>query len=152
MNLKPAVDLIKKWEGLRLKAYKDSVGVPTIGYGTTKGVKMGMTITKEEAESLLMNDILGIRAPAVLKTCRVPISNNELCALISFSYNVGTMALAKSTLTKKLNSGASRASVAAEFSKWVKAGGKTLKGLVNRRKDEQALFLKPDTVSIQKLA
>lgn len=141
MDLGPAIDLIKEFEGCVLSAYRDAVGVWTIGYGTTKGVKPGMRISKAQAEKLLMDDIHRERIPAINKCVKVPISNNELCALISFTYNVGNGALAKSTLVRKLNAGRPRREVADEFLKWVRAGGRVLRGLVRRRKAERELFL-----------
>lgn len=151
MNLDPAIKLIKEFEGCVLKAYRDPVGIPTIGYGTIKNVKMGMVIGQVEAEKLLLDDIVNERLPAVKKCVRVPITNNQLCALISFAYNVGNAALAKSTLVRKLNNGDSTLSVANEFNKWTKAGGRTLKGLVRRRAAERALFLKKEPVEIKTL-
>lgn len=152
MNLIPAVNIIKRFEGLRLNAYKDPVGIPTIGYGTTKDVKMGQTITREQAEALLYEDIKTIRLPAVQRLVTAPIGNNQLCALISFCYNVGVGALGKSTLLKRLNAGEHKEKVAKEFLKWTKAGGKVLPGLVTRRRSELALFLKPDDIEIKKLS
>src|SRR3990167_8664317 len=103
MNLQPAIDLIKEFEGCRLEAYKDPVGIPTIGYGTTAGIKMGMRIRKEHAEFLLLNDINTIRLPAVQKMVKVAVTGNEVCALLSLCYNIGVGALSKSTLIRKLN-------------------------------------------------
>lgn len=149
MNLKPAVDLIKEFEGCILNAYRDPVGIWTIGYGTTKGVKPGMKISKAEAESLLLKDIEEVRVPALRKMIKVAVTGNELCALVSLCYNIGTGALAKSTLMKKLNANRSDEEVANEFLKWNKAGGKVLKGLVRRRKAERSLFLTREPAVIQ---
>ena len=133
------LNLIKKYEGLRLEAYKCPSGVFTIGYGQTRGVKTGMRITKEQAEGFLLDD-LKTYEKAVNNCVKVPINQCQFDALVSFSFNCGTGALKNSTLLKKLNNkdytGASN-----EFLKWNKANGKVLKGLVKRRQDERELFL-----------
>ncbi len=149
MNLIPAIKLIKQFEGLKLHAYRDPVGIPTIGFGTTRGVDMGMIITVEEAERLLYDDIKHTRLPAIQSVVKVPIGNNQLCALISFVYNVGTGALMKSTLLRRLNAKEPKTAVAQEFDKWNKANGHILPGLVSRRRAEKALFLKPDDVEVR---
>ncbi|WP_395696750.1 lysozyme [Methylocella sp.] len=135
--------LIKSFEGCRLTAYRDAVGVWTIGFGHSSAagapvVKAGMTITQAEADAIFMRDAQKFvdRVNALVK---VPLKQNEFDALVSFDFNTG--ALAKSTLLKRLNAG--RKDLApAEFMKWVKAGGKTLNGLVRRRQAEVALFTK----------
>ena len=136
------VSLIKSFEGLRLRAYQDAVGVWTIGYGTTRGVKPGQEISEAQAESLLKTDLDRFEA-AVNQSVRVPINDNQFAALVSFTYNVGSGALKSSTLLRKLNRrdiyGASR-----EFPRWNRAGGRVLAGLTRRRKAEQALFLGQD--------
>lgn len=133
------LNLIKKYEGLRLEAYKCPSGVFTIGYGHTKGVKRGMKISKEQAEGFLLDD-LKTYENAVNSCVKVPINQYQYDALVSFSFNCGTGALKNSTLLKKLNNkdytGASN-----EFLKWNKANGQVLKGLVKRRQDERELFL-----------
>lgn len=144
MNLKPAIKLIKEFEGFRAKAYRCPAGVWTVGYGTTKGVIRGREVSKAEAEKLLEQDILEERVPVIRDKVDVPLTNNELCALISFVYNVGNGAFARSTLLRKLNGGFTRAQVAEEFKKWNKGGGKVLAGLVRRRTAERELFLTPD--------
>ena len=146
LDLTPALDLIGEFEGLRLKAYKDPVGIWTIGFGTTDGVTPGMTITKRKAEELLLDDILTQRIPAIRGRVKVPLSNNEICALVSFTYNVGNGAFAKSTLLRRLNAKEPRSAVADEFLKWNKARGWVLAGLTRRRKAERLLFLTPDPV------
>lgn len=132
------LDLIKSFEGLRLSAYKDVVGVVTIGYGTTAGVKMGDTITKECAEELLREDVKRFEAQ-VLRLVKVPLTQGQHDALVSFVYNLGAGNLSNSTLLRLLNAG-DYAGAAAQFDRWNKAGGKTLAGLVRRRAAERALF------------
>ena len=142
---KATVDLIKGFEGLRLKAYQDSVGVWTIGYGHTAmsgppAPKAGMIISSEEAEAILKDDVTDF-AKGVAAVIKVPVTDNEFGAIVSFAFNVGLGNLKASTLLKKLNAG-DKAGAANEFAKWNKAGGKVLTGLTRRRAAEKALFLK----------
>lgn len=133
------VSLIKAFEGLRLKAYQDSVGVWTIGYGATRGVSAVMSITAEQAERMLQND-LGRFEPDLDRLVQVPLSQNQWDALMSFVYNLGAANLGSSTLLKLLNSG-DYASAADQFPRWNKAGGQVLAGLTKRRAAERQLFL-----------
>lgn len=139
------LDLIKKFEGLRLSAYEDAVGVLTIGYGHTDGVWDGQKITEDEAEALLKHD-LGHAETAVEAMVTYPLNENQFAALVSFAFNLGTKALRDSTLLRKLNAGFPKAA-AEEFLKWDHAGGKLLLGLQLRRQAERALFLKPADVT-----
>ncbi len=132
------LDLIKSFEGLRLKAYQDSVGVWTIGYGHTGGVKPGQTITKAQAEAFLKSDT-GWAQDAVRKSVKVPLTQGQFDALTSFTFNLGAGALKSSTLLKKLNA-KDYAGAQKEFGKWVHAGGQVLQGLVRRRAAEAAMF------------
>ncbi|MGJ3251504.1 MAG: lysozyme [Elainellaceae cyanobacterium] len=141
MNAK-GLRLIKSFEGLRLEAYLDPVGIWTIGYGTTSGVRPGMEITAAEAEDLLKRDLRRFEA-AVSRNVKVPINDDQFSALVSFTYNVGEGALASSTLLKLLNQGDIRGA-ADQFLRWNKAGGRVLAGLTRRRKAERALFLGED--------
>jgi len=152
-DLQPAVDLIKKWEGLRLDAYICPAGVPTIGYGHTgPNVKLGMKITEADAEALLLSDLEKF-ARAVDTQIRVPLTNNQRCALISFVFNVGAGALMESTLRRRLNNGEDPQKVAMEeLPRWNKGDGKVLEGLVRRRRDELDLFIggaKPLTTDVK---
>ena len=137
------LDLIKHFEGCYLKAYQDSVGVWTIGYGHTGlvhkdgTVKAGRVITQAEAEDLLRYD-LGNFAKRVSEGATVPLTDDQFSALVSFDFNTG--GFLKSTLRKKLNEGDYKGA-ADELLKWDKAGGKVLKGLTRRRKSERNLFL-----------
>lgn len=138
------IELIKSFEGLQLKAYRDSVGVLTIGYGWTqpvdgKPLRDGMVIDKPTAERLLKTGVVQYE-DAVNKLVKVKITQGQFDALVSFAYNLGIRSLSTSTLLKKLNAGDS-AGAADEFPKWNKAGGKILTGLVRRREAERALFL-----------
>lgn len=142
------VNLIKKYEGLKLKAYLCPVGVPTIGYGHTKtvsaaDVRNGKVITEQVADALLRADIKSFEK-VVSKLIKVEINQNQFDALVSFVFNVGEGAFAKSTLLRKIN--AKDRSASDEFIKWVNGtvNGKKvqLPGLVKRRAEERDLFLK----------
>ncbi|MEG8946606.1 lysozyme [Rosettibacter firmus] len=137
-----AIELIKKYEGLRLTAYRCPSGILTIGYGHTKTVKPGMTINKEMAELLLKQDLKDFEK-AINELVKVPLTQNQFDALISFVFNIGTDKFKKSTLLKKLNEGNYK-EAANEFLKWTKAispvGLKELPGLVKRRNEEKKLF------------
>ena len=141
------IDIIKKWEGLKLNAYRDAVGIWTIGYGTTSkaGVGIiphqGMTITEAVAEyylKLAVDDF----AKRIRPHITVPISDNEFGAFVSLAYNIGPGAFIESTALRRFNDGDKAGAVAAL--KWFnKAGGKRLQGLANRREDEARLFMAP---------
>ena len=133
------IDLIKSFEGCRLTAYQDSVGVWTIGYGHTAGVYQGMTITEKEAEDFLRSD-LGTSESAVNRLVTYSMNQNQFDALVSFTFNVGSGNFGSSTLLKKLNQG-DITGAANEFDKWIQAGGQVLEGLVKRRAAEKELFL-----------
>lgn len=121
-------------EGYIGQTYKDAVGVPTIGFGETKGVKPGQTTTPVRALIQLQHSAEE-HAKGMAACIHVPISQNEYDAYVSFTYNVGVGAFCNSTLNKKLNAG-DYAGACAELLKWDKAGGYTLPGLKNRRQEE----------------
>lgn len=133
--------LIARFEGCRLGAYKCPAGVWTIGYGHTKGVKRGMSITNVQALSYLKSDVL-IISTVVAALIKVRVTQNQFDALVSFAFNVGTYNFSESTLLKKINSGLALGSIAAEFGRWVYANGEILTGLVKRREAERELFLR----------
>lgn len=152
---KASIDLVKSFEGLRLKPYLDSVKVPTIGYGTTfyeGGKKVTLAdpeITEARAEQLLAVH-MDTFAASVEKLVKVPLTDNQFGAICSFVYNLGAGAFGKSTLLKKLNA-KDYAGAAGEFEKWNKAGGQVLAGLTRRRQAEKSLFLQsPPTQAQQK--
>lgn len=119
-------------EGLRLTAYLDPVGIPTIARGHTgPEVKLGMTVTREQADALLFEDIYK-HGQGVKKCVRVPMTQEEFDALNDFAFNVGVNAACKSSLVKKLNAG-DYEGYCNGYSAWVYARGKKLKGLVTRR-------------------
>lgn len=146
------IDLIKKYEGCRLTAYQDVVGIWTIGYGTTAAADLGitpskgLTITQDRAEDLLRQgvDKFAATVDALITT---NVNSNEFGACVSLAYNIGTNAFAKSTVLRELNVGHKDKAVAA-FRMWNKAGGEVIKGLVNRREAEIELFLTPVTADM----
>jgi lysozyme len=131
--------LIKRWEGCRLAAYQCPAGIWTIGYGHTKTAKPGMKITREQAKLLFKEDLAEFES-AVTKLVTVPLSQNQFDSLVSFVYNVGSNALANSTLLALLNR-KNYLGAAEQFLRWTKAGNVTLTGLVQRRKAEYELFM-----------
>jgi len=133
------INLIKRFESLKLEAYRDSVNIPTIGYGHTHGVKMGDIITGEQADAFLRED-LQVAELTINTNVKVKLTQNQFDALASFVFNLGSGNFVKSTLLKKLNLG-DYAGAADEFGKWVNAGGKKLNGLVKRRAAEREVFL-----------
>ncbi|EFD0449891.1 lysozyme [Escherichia coli] len=138
------IALIKEFEGCKLTAYQDSVGVWTIGYGWTqpvdgKPIRAGMTINQETAERLLKTGLVSYESDVSLLV-KVGMTQGQFDALVSFTYNLGSRSLSTSTLLRKLNAG-DYAGAADEFLRWNKAGGKVLNGLTRRREAERALFL-----------
>lgn len=130
--------LVTNFEGLRLTSYQDSVGVWTIGYGHTLGVKEGQTITEERANELLYKDVERFEA-SVNRYVEVPLTQYQFDALCSFSFNLGAYSLKTSTLLRLLNLG-NYDGAADEFGEWIYAGGEPLLGLIRRRKAEELLF------------
>lgn len=142
-NLEPAKVLIRKWEGLRLKAYLCPAGKWTIGYGQTKGIRPCMVWTKEQAEADLDRDIQ-LYAAALEKRIRPDTTDNEFCAFLSLAWNVGPVAVRDSTALMLHNKRARTQDVQNAIMAWNKAtvDGKkvVLKGLTNRRADEVQLY------------
>lgn len=140
------LDLVKHFEGLYTDAYICPAGIPTIGYGHTGNVELGQSITPQEAENILQDDMKKF-AIAVEKIIVVALNDNQFCALVSFAFNCGAGNLRASTLCRKLNAG-DYDCVPSELARWVKATDpstgkkRSLAGLVKRRAAEGALFLK----------
>ena len=130
--------LIKKFEGCELEAYQDAVGVWTIGYGHIKGVKEGMTITKQQAEEMLLEELVEYEN-YVLEEVNHQLDQCMFDALVSWTYNLGPSNLNASTMLKVLNAG-DYDGVPEQIKRWNKAGGKVLQGLVRRREAEALLF------------
>jgi lysozyme len=136
------VALTKRFEGLRLTAYQDQVGVWTIGYGHTgRSVHGGMTITEEQADLLLTSD-LASAVTCVNHAVTSAISQNQFDALVDFVFNLGCGSLLGSTLLRSVNAGDFTAA-AGQFPLWDHAGGKVIPGLLKRRQAEMALFQTP---------
>ena len=132
------IELIKEFEGRRLGAYQDSVGVWTIGYGHTKDVWEERLIIKSTADRLLAEDLAEFEK-YLDSLVKVELNQNQFDALISWTFNLGVGNLIESTLLKKLNAGDYDA-IPDEIRRWNKAGGEVLEGLVRRREAEAALF------------
>lgn len=132
-------DLVESVEGIRLKAYLDGNGIPTIGFGSTGNVKMGDVITAEQADARLAADLHQAEW-AVNTFVKIPLNQNQFDALSSFVYNIGSGNFSKSTMLKLLNDGKYE-DAAKQFFVWVKVNGKFSQGLMNRRVKEEALFM-----------
>lgn len=129
---------IQEFEGLKLTSYKCPAGVWTIGFGHTKGVKQGMTITKAQAETLLRGDLLPCEE--YVRGLNLELTQGQFDALVDFCFNLGTVALQRSTLLQKIRTKADEQIIRDEFAKWVHAGGVRLSGLVKRRDWEAERF------------
>ena len=136
---KAGLDLIKSFEGLKLRAYLCPAKVWTIGFGSTgPHVTPGKVITEAQADELLQDDLDRFEA-AVTRLVTVPLTQNQYDALVSFAFNVGISALERSTLLKRVNAKLFD-QARAEFGKWNRGGGRVLAGLTRRRAAEAALF------------
>ena len=148
MNYVPdddALDFIRKHEGERLEVYADPVGLPTAGVGhlltedELKVFKVGDKITEEQCLKWLREDVQ--KAVECVNKVKAPLTKSQATALVSLVFNIGTGAFNRSTLKKMLEQGKFTLA-AAEFKRWVKAKGRTLPGLVTRRREEKELFEK----------
>ena len=141
------LDLIKSFEGLRLSAYRDAVGVLTIGYGHTRGVRLGQIITRGEAELLLSADLEPIERQLTADLGEDGVLQCQFDALCSFCFNLGIGAYMRSTLRKYVKAGRD-ADADREFGRWVHAGGRVLPGLVRRRRAEAELYAQAGGVTV----
>ena len=132
------IDLIKKNEGFRSKAYRCSANVLTIGFGHTLNVKSTDVIDKAQAEVFLRQDVEF--AEKEVNRHNLNINQNQFDALVSFIFNLGVGNFARSTLLRKIKSNPNDPTIRKEFERWIYAGGKVLIGLVRRRKDEADLY------------
>jgi lysozyme len=136
-----AIVLVGTWEGLRTVAYKDIVGVPTVCFGETRGVKMGDKYSVEECKTMLGDGLiefeLGMQK-CLTNPAKIP--DKPYVAFLSLAYNIGNGAFCKSSIVRKANAGDIRGACNA-IPLYNKAGGKVVKGLVRRRADEQRLCL-----------
>ena len=140
------LSLIKQFEGLRLVAYQDVIGVWTIGYGTTRypngiKVKKGDVITKAQAEDYLRNDVRKFELE-LDNLLQVKLKQNQYDALISFVYNLGSKNLSSSTLLKRINKNPLDPNIGVSWKQWINAGGKPVNGLKIRREKEYELYAK----------
>ena len=130
------LNIIKKYEGCKLTAYKCPSGVWTIGYGHTSGVVQGMTITQEQADNFLRSDVANAEKYVGQYNELYHFSQNEFDALVSFTYNCGA-----GNFRKLINGGQrTKKEISNAIPRYNKGGGKVLNGLVKRRADEKALF------------
>ncbi len=132
------IELIKKFEGCRTESYRCSANVPTIGYGHTAGVKDGDSCSKDEAESILADDLVEFE-DYVNNLVAVDLNENQFSALVAWTFNLGPKNLKESTLLKMLND-SQYTEIPAQIKRWNKAGGKVLDGLIRRREAESLLF------------
>ena len=140
------IALIKHYEGCKLESYQCSAGVWTIGYGSTKNIKEGMSIDAEKAEQLLVKD-LAIFEKEVKNLVSVPLEQNQYDAIVSWTFNLGSSNLKASTMLKVLNNGVYEA-VPEQLKRWNKVKGVVNDGLVKRRKSEALLFEGKDWTQI----
>lgn len=141
MKISPAARAaIFNFEGCRKQAYLCSAGVPTLGVGHTRGVKLGQSCTEQQAQSWFTDDLADAEA-AVEHLVTVPLTQGQFDALVSFAYNLGAGNLKNSTLLRYINEGRTNAA-AAQFKLWCHAGGKVVEGLVRRRAWETDSFLR----------
>lgn len=134
----PGKELVKKHEGLRLTAYRDPVNIATICWGSTERVRLGTTETLEHCRARLDKD-LRTAGNAVVRHVKIPITQTQYDALVSWTFNLGERRLQNSTMLKRINAGQCEAA-GREMLRWVYAGQNVLRGLVIRRQDEKALW------------
>ena len=134
------INAIKGFEALELKAYKCPANVLTIGYGHTRGVKVGQVITEAQADALLKGDILVVEQ--FLTGLNINLTQGQFDALVDFCFNLGQQKLLNSTLLAKISVHATGNEIAAQFRRWVYGGGKKLNGLVKRREWEVAQWIR----------
>ena len=142
------LQLIKDFEGLRLAAYRCPAGIPTIGWGHIKGVKMGQVITEEQAEDYLVEDISPLERH--LNKLGINFRQEQFDALVSWLFNLGIGNFKKSNLLKRIQADATDEAIAAEFIKWIYAGNTHLAGLKKRRVAEANMFVGYDLYYIDK--
>ncbi len=139
MNIsQEGISLIKKFEGCELEAYQCAAGVWTIGYGSTKGVKEGDTLTQKEADNLLLHEMQEYEG-YIKELIKVPLKQNQFDALVSWVFNLGPANLKASTMLKFLNAGDYHL-IPSQIKRWNKASGKVLEGLIRRREAEALMF------------
>lgn len=129
--------MVPQFEGMVLRGYKDPIGIVTACAGHTKTAVLGKPYTREECNSLLMDDLIE-HAEGVNRCVKAPLNAGQMAAAVSFTYNVGVRKFCQSTMAKKFNA-MDYAGACAELSRWTTAGGVQLRGLVTRRAAERAV-------------
>jgi len=142
------IELIKAFEGCKLFAYRDSVGVATIGYGHTKGVKMGQAITQQQAEQYLRADLQPCEK--ILNACGINFRQEQFDALCSWVFNLGVSNFRNSTMLKYIMAGKEDTDITDQLVKWHNAGGVPMNGLKRRRIAEANLFLGKEVYYLDK--
>jgi lysozyme len=129
------------WEGLQLVAYRDPIGIPTVCYGETRGVKMGDRYTKEQCSDMLLREVLQFASEVERCVPWEELPDTRKIAAVSLAYNIGSGAFCKSTVARELRFGNVREACDA-FMRWTRAGGVEWRGLVRRREAERELCLR----------
>lgn len=141
------INLIKNYEGCKLYAYRDSVGVATIGYGHTKGVRMGTAITQKQADDYLREDLASVEK--TLNQLGINFKQCQFDALCSWVFNLGSSNFTHSTMCVRICTGASDEEITDQLVRWHNAGGKSLLGLMKRRVSEANMFLGYERYKVQ---
>lgn len=137
---KQGIDLIKKYEGFKPYAYLCPANILTIGYGHTRGVRLGQTCTETEAEQFLMEDLELAEAEVNKVANEVDLTQGQFDSLVSFTFNLGAGNFKTSTLRKKVLNNPADPTIMGEFGKWVYVRGKVSQGLQKRRLEESKLY------------
>lgn len=138
---KQGIKLIKKFEGFKPYTYLCPANILTIGYGHTRGVRLGQTCTEEEAEQFLKEDLELAEAEVNKVAEKVDLTQGQFDSLVSFTFNIGAGNFQTSTLRRKVLNNPADPSIKAEFGKWVYVRGKVNQGLQRRRLEESRLYL-----------
>ena len=141
-------NLIKEAEGLRLDAYRCPAGIPTIGWGHTKGVKLGQHITVQQAEDMLVEDIAPIER--LLNGLKINFRQEQFDALVSWIFNFGEGKFKGSTMYKRIIANAKDEEITDQLVKWINAAGRPLLGLMKRRVAEANLFIGYERYKVNK--
>lgn len=137
---KQGIDLIKKFEGFKPYAYLCPANILTIGYGHTRGVRLGQTCTEEEAEKFLIEDLELAEAEVNKVVDKVDLTQGQFDSLVSFTFNLGAGNFQTSTLRRKVINNPADPTIMGEFGKWVYVRGKVSQGLQKRRLEESKLY------------
>lgn len=141
-------NLIKEAEGLRLDAYRCPAGIPTIGWGHTKGVKLGQHITVQQAEDMLVEDIAPIER--LLNGLKINFRQEQFDALVSWIFNFGEGKFKGSTMYKRIIANAKDEEITDQLVKWINAADRPLLGLMKRRVAEANLFIGYERYKVNK--